>query len=192
MNFIEITGQPCAGKTSFISGGILGDKEFKSYKQGNLIKTLNFFRGVLYLDLSRLQILLTWSFKEEVSFFFKLNIFRNAVSKFGVFSFLGNKSQNFSTLVLVDEGLSHLPFLFLNTDTETILNLLREELEKIQVIILKSPNYEVIQERLKSRGHKRLKFLPLSEFIKKNNKIEDLLLSRYSELCQGLKVLEYE
>ena len=192
MNFIEITGQPCTGKTSFISAGILEGIEFKPYKQGNLIKILNFLRGVLYLDLSRLQILLTWSFEEEVSFFFKLNIFRNAVSKFGVFSFLGNKSQNFSTLVLVDEGLSHLPFLFLNTDTETILNLLREELEKIQVIILKSPNYEVIQERLKSRGHKRLVFLPLSEFIKKNNKIEDLLLSRYSELCQGLKVLEHE
>ena len=192
MNFIEITGQPCTGKTSFISAGILEGIEFKPYKQGNLIKILNFLRGVLYLDLSRLQILLTWSFEEEVSFFFKLNIFRNAVSKFGVFSFLGNKSQNFSTLVLVDEGLSHLPFLFLNTDTETISNLLREELEKIQVIILKSPNYEVIQERLKSRGHKRLVFLPLSEFIKKNNKIEDLLLSRYSELCQGLKVLEHE
>ena len=32
----------------------------------------------------------------------------------------------------------------------------------------------------------------INKLIKKNNKIEDLLLSRYSELCQGLKVLEHE
>jgi len=190
MKFTEITGQPCAGKTSFIKNGKLGETLYHSYTQGILVKTVNFFRGLCYLDLARLRKLFTWSFDEQASIFFKLNIFRNAVSKFGIYSSLNKKNFNNSSSLLVDEGISHLPFLFLNTKTDHVLNLIRLELETIQVIILKSPGLEVIENRLKKRGHKRLRFLSLNTFIDRNFKIESLLLSSYSELCLGIKILE--
>ena len=190
MKFTEITGQPCTGKTSIIKNGKLGKTLYISYSQGTLIKTVNFFRGLFYLDFTRLRKLFVWSFDEEASVFFKLNIFRNAVSKFGVYSYLIKKNTYISSFPLVDEGISHLPFLFLNTKTEHILNLIRKELETIQVIILKSPGLDVIKDRLKNRGHKRLRFLSLDTFIQMNCKIESLLLKRYSELCQGIKIIE--
>ena len=43
-----------------------------------------------------------------------------------------------------------------------------------------------------SSGYRALSKLQHASILIKNNKIEDLLLSRYSELCQGLKVLEHE
>ena len=58
------------------------------------------------------------------------------------------------------------------------------------MIILKSPGLDVIKDRLKNRGHKRLRFLSLDTFIEMNCKIESLLLRRYSELCQGIKIIE--
>ena len=190
MKFIEITGQPCTGKTSIIKNGKLGKTSYLSYSQGTLIKIVNFFRGLFYLDFARLRMLFVWSFDEEASVFFKLNIFRNAVSKFGVYSYLSKKNTYISSFPLVDEGISHLPFLFLNTKTDHILNLIRKELETIQVIILKSPGLDVIKDRLKNRGHKRLRFLSLDTFIEMNCKIESLLMRRYSELCQGIKIIE--
>lgn len=190
MKFTEITGQPCTGKTSFIKNGKLDKTLYHSYSQGILVKTVNFFRGLFYLDFVRLRMLFAWSFDEEASVFFKLNIFRNAVTKFGIYSYLSKKNTYISSFPLVDEGISHLPFLFLNTETDHILNLIRAELETIQVILLKSPGLDVIKDRLNNRGHKRLRFLSINTFIDMNYKIESLLLSRYSELCRGIKIIE--
>ena len=190
MKFTEITGQPCTGKTSFINSGKLSKTLYHSYSQGIFVKTINFFRGLFYLDFARLKMLFAWSFNEEASIFFKLNIFRNAVSKFGIYNSLSKKNTYISSFPLVDEGISHLPFLFLNTKTDHILNLIREELETIQVIILKSPGLDEIKDRLKNRGHKRLRFLSLNKFIDMNYKIESLLLNRYSELCNGMKIID--
>ena len=85
MNYLEITGQPCSGKTTLVEGNTVFDFKRQVVCQNLLSRILNFFRGVLYLGIGRLMILLAWSKKEEVSFLFRLNIFRNAVSKFGVF-----------------------------------------------------------------------------------------------------------
>ena len=186
MDFIELTGQSCAGKTSFLSRKVLdGDGiELKAYKLGyKSEKIITFFRGTIYLGLSKTVILLYWSFKEEANLLFRLNIFRNAVTKVGIFSTLIKKKSNTSSVLLVDEGLSHLPFLFLNTETPRVLSLISEELKNINVIFLKSPGFEVIKERLKIRGHKRLKFLSLNTFIRRNDEIEDILIKRYSDLC---------
>tara|TARA_B100001123_G_C15303890_1_gene1021943 strand:+ start:1191 stop:1793 length:603 start_codon:yes stop_codon:yes gene_type:complete len=185
MDFIELTGQSCVGKTSFLSRKVLDgdDIELKAFKLGYKIeKIIIFFWGIIYLGLSKTVILLYWSFKEDANLIFRLNIFRNAVTKVGIFSTLMKKQSNTSSLLLVDEGLSHLPFLFLNTETPKVLSLISEELKNINVIFLKSPGSGVIKERLKSRGHQRLRFLSLNAFIRRNDEIEDILIKRYSDV----------
>lgn len=188
MTIVEITGQPCAGKTSYISDTLLIYENTGS-ANGTLIKKIYFFLcGVQYLKTARIRQLLKWSLKENASIFFKLNIFRNAVTKFGMFNKrhdinLKNK-QNF----LLDEGISHLPFLFLETDTSKVVQFIFNELQQVDVVLLKSPGQGQIKERLTKRGHKRLQFLPLSNFADRNREIEEVLVHSYANFCHDFKV----
>ena len=136
MTFIEITGQSCSGKSSFVAKKVMISKELDIYKQSNLAKLFIFFYGIYYLGLKRTKVLFSWSLKEDASLFFRINVFRNAVSKFGIFQDL-NTSPSGSFLKIVDEGLSHLPFLFLNTDTELVVGFISNELRKVNVRFLK-------------------------------------------------------
>ena len=61
MSFIEITGQPCSGKTSFISNKML-DKETNLFKQGFFRRIFYFCSGINFLGLTRAKILFYWSF----------------------------------------------------------------------------------------------------------------------------------
>ena len=191
MTFIEITGQPCSGKSSFISQEITNMKTYAAYKMSNLKKLFIFFYGLKYLGFQRSKTLYSWSAKESAPFFFQINIFRNAVSKFGIFQDLCRAKADFDKLKIVDEGLSHIPFLFLNTDTEQVVDFISDELRRVNVKFLKSPGSDVIRERLRNRGHKRLKFLSVDIFIKRNNEIENILLNLYPALSEELKVFEY-
>ena len=65
------------------------------------------------------------------------------------------------------------------------------QLKQIQVIFLISLDRNVIKSRMKYRGHKRLRFLPLDDFLDKNNSIEQSLLTKYPDLCSNLIVPEY-
>jgi hypothetical protein len=187
MTFIEITGQPCAGKSSFIAQEVMSSKEISFYDQTHFIKMLSFFVGIKYLGFQRTKVLLSWSLNENASLSFRINIFRNAVLKFGIFKNLNTLNLESSQRCLVDEGLSHLSFLFLNTDTQQVVDFTADELRTVNVQFLKSPGYGVIKDRLISRGHKRLKFLPVTCFSKRNQEIEDILLDIYPCLCKELK-----
>ena len=190
MNYVEITGQPCSGKTTFLAGNSVFDLKRQVLCQNSLSRILNFFRGVLYLGIGRLMILLAWSKKEEVSFLFRLNIFRNAVSKFGVFKYLKDEKTDSKSTNVVDEGISHLPFLFQNTHSSLILDFISGELTNIGVIFLKSPGKEELIKRLKKRGHKRLRFLSVDEFVVTNNAIETYLIHRYPHNCRNFRTLD--
>lgn len=186
MPFIEITGQPCAGKSSFIAQEVLCDKNIQKYEQTFFMKMLSFYWGVRYLGLKKSKVLLSWSLRENGSLFFRINIFRNAVLKFGNFQRLTRTNVKNPHKFLVDEGLSHLSFLFLNTDTHEVVDFVSDELKSVQVKLLKSPGHEVIKARLITRGHKRLKFVSLNCFTKRNQDIEDILLNRYPKLCKDI------
>jgi len=188
MTFIEITGQPCAGKSSFIVQEVMIGKETHVYEQTYLIKMFSFFVGIKYLGFQRTKVLLSWSLKENASLFFRINVFRNAVLKFGIFQNLSTSSLDDSTRCLVDEGLSHLSFLFLNTDTQQVVDFISDELRRINVQFLKSPGHDVIQDRLLRRGHKRLKFVSVTCFAERNQEIEDVLLNLYPNLCKELTI----
>jgi len=92
--------------------------------------------------------------------------------------------------IVVDEGISHIPFLFLETDSKIVTNFISDELQMINVYILRSPEQDIIQARLLSRGHKRLKFITLSTFAGRIQEIEKFLLSQYPSLCKKFKVFD--
>lgn len=186
MELIEVTGQPCSGKTSFISKEALINSSITKYKHKR--KITNFFSGICYLGLSRLKVIFFWSLKEDVPFLFKLNIFRNTILKFGIFKKQYKFREHSSKKVYIDEGVSHLPFLFLKTDTQKVLSFISEELLKIKVIFFMSPSHLIIKERLINRGHKRLRHITLKSFIERNMEIEDIILQKYPELCSELKL----
>lgn len=190
MYFVEITGQSCSGKTQFIEDELILNKKFHAYRKNFIIKIFNFFVGVRYLGLERTKVLLSWSLKENASLFFRINIFRNAVLKFGNFKNLSNSTQDDLPTYILDEGVSHLPFLFLNSDTLKVVDFISNELSKINVKFLKSPGHDIIKERLILRGHKRLNFLPISFFTNRNKDIEDTLLRQYPNLCEDLKIIK--
>ena len=185
MELIEITGQPCSGKTNFIDRETKSNKLIKKYDQRrNLV---DFFIGIHYLGYSRSKTLFFWSLKEDVPFLFKLNIFRNSVIKFSIFINNHKLDKNKNAKLYVDEGISHLPFLFPKMDTLKVLKFIAKELLKTKVIFLKSPSQLVIKERLQRRGHKRLRYLSLNLFVERNMEIEDFLLKKYPELCKDLR-----
>ena len=189
MSFIEITGQPCSGKTSFIASEVSG-KKVNFFKLGFFRQIFYFFSGINFLGFSRTKVLFYWSLCEDAPLYFRMNVFRNAASKFGVFSSLQKSINNNVSKFIVDEGVSHLPFLFLKTDTRLIIEFIASELQITDVHYLSSPGYDVIHQRLLARGHKRLKFLYLSSFTTRIGEIEGILLSQYPNLCKKFKIIK--
>lgn len=187
MNLIEITGQPCSGKTTLLNSYVFDGIKPQIYKQGLVLKLMNFIRGVIYLRY-KARLLLSWSLKEKGSFAFRMNIFGNAVSKFGIFVDLKRNYSESNHTMIVDEGISHLPFLFQNTKTSNVLSLYMSELKEVEVIFLPNPGTSTIKERLKFRGHKRLKYLRLDSFISRNSDIECQLIDQYTHSSKNLSI----
>ena len=189
MSFIEITGQPCAGKSTILNKNS-SDNVTRHIKSRFPRKIVYFFSGINFLGFQRLKVLFHWSLAENASFLFKLNIFLNSVSKFGIFYKFQKPAKDKDLSFLVDEGISHIPFLFLETDSKIVINFISNELKMINVYLLRSPEKDIIQSRLSTRGHKRLKFLLLSAFTSRTQEIEKVLLSQYPSSCKKFKVFE--
>ncbi len=189
MTTSEITGQPCSGKSTYIDKVLLSCKDPESSSDAIIQKIYFFFYGFIYLENSRIKTILKWSLKENASILFRLNIFRNAIAKFGVFNkkYLIKLKNNHN--FFLDEGISHLPFLFLETDTRTVVEFIFNELQQVNVLFLKSPGSEKIKKRLKDRGHKRLQFLTISNFVDRNEEIEEILIPLYANSCKNFEVI---
>ncbi|MEZ9982328.1 hypothetical protein AB4401_21800, partial [Vibrio cyclitrophicus] len=111
---VEITGLPCSGKSYFCN-----DIDFfLNKKKSSFIKSLLFeikylFIGFCFLNISTIYALLIFCLHEKAPLNYRLKIFRNVIKKFGVY-------KNFRDLSCggyIDEGISHIPFNFLNSNT---------------------------------------------------------------------------
>lgn len=189
MGYIEITGQPCAGKSSFLRKKTSDDMTVV-LKQGYMRKIFFIISGIYVLGYQRSKVLFFWSMIEDASVYFRINIFLNAASKFGIFLHLESSTSDKQRYILVDEGISHLPFLFLNSDTIKVINFISAELKETNVHYLRSPGGDAIEKRLLSRGHKRLKFLLPSNFVIRMSEIENNLLFHYPSSCKKFTVFE--
>ena len=181
----ELTGQPCSGKTVYKN-----NKENYNIANTGIVnfillkKIFSFFIGVIYLKFKRSKKLFLWSFNENAPFYFQTKIFFNSVSKFGI-KYKSNNDLEF----IVDEGISHLPFLFLNTDTNLIIEFIRDELKDIEVVYKMAPEKEEVIKRLKNRGHKRLKFISPEIFYELNSDVENSVLESYKEICKKFETI---
>jgi len=189
INKIEITGQACTGKTRYIRRRVEKENHVVLAGGSRLNKLFYFATGFKYLGFSRVARLYLWSLNESAPFYFRLNVFINAVSKFGLIVSADTSQISSNKFFFCDEGISHLPFLFLNTDTELVVNFISSEIKNIEIYFLKSPGCRIIQHRLGSRGHKRLKFMSQASFVQRNDEIEKTLLNMYPNLCRNIEVL---
>ena len=178
---------PCSGKSYHIKY-IINNNQSLVFKQTYIKKFLSFIYGLQYLGIKRANVFLIWSFKEHVPFIYKINIFCNAVIKFGLYKILYCGYKEGQSSIFIDEGLSHLTFLFLKTETKLVINFVTEELKRVNVHFIKSPECSVIYSRLKSRGHKRLKYMSTRGFIKRNKEIEKCMLKLYPVICNKFDI----
>jgi hypothetical protein len=95
--------------------------------------------------------------------------------------------------LIIDEGITHIPFLFDLTAQETIdfAKLFKTYLSKTHVIILKCDK-DVLIERLVIRGHKRINKSDLEQvkmFVDTNLNTVDNIEKVYSDYCYAVTII---
>lgn len=185
---IECTGVPCVGKSTFLEFVHKSNPELVFSRcdliPGSLRKAIPVV-GRLYAEVKLLVLylfdgplsfrnhwdLLRASLNCNESFFFSLNIFRNVLLKFAVDSYVHKRYRG--EIVFIDEGISHLPFLFQNSTSDLrivdgLYARFREIMASNLVLIMEAGDAD-IGNRLANRGHKRLKSrseIEIAEFMK--------------------------
>jgi hypothetical protein len=185
MKVIEVTGEPCAGKSYFLRGmGSESDVQvFKGLArlsdEGSrlislILVTTDFVRALWSNSIGWANIL--WLFKAsmgiEDNIFVKLNVFRNCVLKFytyQVLTFHRGDKYKWGNPVFVDEGISHIPFLFQNHRCKEVV--LEEYFRRFSLVISTLNVFLICTsadtvERLVIRGHKRVSGRDI-EYIRK-------------------------
>lgn len=183
----EITGLPCSGK-SYFCNDIDG---FLNKKKLSIVKAIFFeikllLLGIFFLKTSTLYAFLILCLHEKAPLTYRLKIFRNIIKKFGVYK----KFRYVVTGGYVDEGISHIPFNLLHSNTAEVINILRPYLSLINVKYIKVNSNTCLRERLTERGHERLVFLDVDEFIHLNRNVEITLLAIYPDFCLTFEVME--
>jgi dephospho-CoA kinase len=182
MKIIEITGVAGVGK-SYILKALLKDKYVVSdvdilrrYSVSDIYLIYLFFR--LKGSIKIFKTILNIARELNMSLLDKLNFIRNTVKKVGKNVYLSNIEFIDNRVVLVDEGISHLyqnvvtPKRQNNLKILILLNKFISMVEKqfpAEVIVVKA-SVPTIMERLKQRGHKRLKKGEIELFIKNSEK----------------------
>lgn len=187
--YLELTGAPCAGKSVFfesssksfrVNGGNV-EKNGENMKLHHIaVRVIFFLFGCFYLlvHVRKLIFISAHVFKLNKA---RFSAFRNSIEKFGCYIIFRNKS------VIVDEGISHLPFILqLKNDHEIMefMNFFRKELSMISVIFLKENNFEILKSRLMFRGHKKINNTLIEElnaFVFMNVKVSSIYASKLKD-----------
>lgn len=145
----EITGPTCSGKSLFIADYISCKVPY-SY----------FFVGFFYLIFANFNFF-TWISKKCLSSDYNLIscfiVFVNVFAKFGKSYVTINKKKT-NTTTVIDEGLSHIPFILMLSESE-IDYFIKSSFTLLSrtLIYFKYASYSDISSRLKKRGHKRVR-----------------------------------
>lgn len=187
MNILELTGVPCSGKSYILNVINESDNRSAIFSDHYLLEELGFkyentFIRIFFAE-SWLFVWGSWEagFRLCVCYFFsclrlklslirRINIYRNIMRKYGVSHFSQQRKYDDSWLI-VDEGISHIPYLFTGALNKRIEELFFKFPVGYNVTIVQLQGEPcTITERLSKRGHKRLqeKSVTLSEFVKNN------------------------
>ena len=122
----------------------------------------------------------------------KINVLRNIFLKLGRFHFI---EKNFvQEVVLVDEGISHIPFNLIDysgkrgIDIELLLEHLSAQVSKVKVVIIDHESIDV-KRRLNIRGHKRMKKRKSANFLNQFAHLNNQVIEAYKSL-QKMRFLE--
>jgi hypothetical protein len=193
MNIIEITGSPCSGKSTLLKNINVLDNNISLHTvYGNpYAKNKLFYLNVQKLFFCLLGLCVTSNqlkkfllgkiYSSESRFFHRLRLVFHTFLKLGRQSYLLKKTSEMN--ILIDEGISHIPFnLFLTEhDISKYLSLLPKEYKNNKVYCL-FESEPLLYARLEKRGHKRVvnREIALKDFIKKNNRVYNLIRIKYT------------
>jgi dephospho-CoA kinase len=191
---IEVTGVAGVGKSFVIdrlmlqnSNIILDSDVIKRYKLSDLYLFYLFFKTKRsfsnFLNILKISLFL------NMGVFDRLNFIRNSIKKIGKDYFLEH-IFNENKIVLVDEGISHLYQNIISPNRQNDRYLTRL-VDKIisnlnfsrDIIVVDAP-FEVVYERLKQRGHKRVLLKDLKPFIKKSKEQIFRLKRRFPKITE--------
>lgn len=160
---LEVTGVPCSGKTTYINkvypneevllGGV--PIEYNSAKRVFYSVFLIFYSLINgSLKLTQTWWLIVKAFEYNETLFAKMNALRNCMIKFGYMFFKKKNNPK-----LIDEGISHIPFILglEGKDIDAFITLFRQHLKKIKILFIQTPTGKTLEDRIISRGHKRLR-----------------------------------
>jgi dephospho-CoA kinase len=168
MKIVEVTGIAGVGKSYVIA--LLAKKD-NFFLDSDIIKkyNLNDFKLLIYFFKNKKSLyifhaIIKIAFLLQVPLFNKINFIRNSIKKFGknyfISAYLPKKNE---LTIVVDEGISHL---YQNVvshkkqNNQKLCKLIDELIEKSNVyhdIIMVTAKDQDVFERLKLRGHKRIK-----------------------------------
>lgn len=195
----ELSGLPASGKSTFVKQKKLiiscNEKLFPflfKYNPLPLISSLLaeaylFFLGFKLLSLKELNLFIKMARKEDVSFLYQINIFRNTLRKFSVSYLVGKKPLS---VIYIDEGISHIPFNYLSSDFNNIIEIIQPYLNYISVDYIEITSDETLKKRLLNRGHARLNHIDVNTLITECRKVEKNMLEVYPLICKTFKVVE--
>ncbi len=180
MKIVEITGVAGAGKSHILKTllkdryTISDDKIIKRYHIGDIYLIYLFFKSKNAFTI--LKVLFKIAKELNMSLYDKFNFIRNSIKKIGKNRYFANINFIDDRVVFVDEGVSHIYQNIITTKVQNnlkILILLNEFISLIdkpdEVIIVDAPNKTIV-DRLKRRGHKRLRDSDDIELFVKNSK----------------------
>jgi hypothetical protein len=160
---IEVTGAPGSGKTTFIEDNFSGHYVLLGgmpLSYGTLKRILGSIFTVIYAlatgSISSRQLL--WLVKKSATYeetlIARVNALRNGLMKFGYRIF-----RNEETTTIVDEGVSHIPFILglHDKDIDEFLKLFHQQLTEVHIIFVTAPLEDMLRRRLLTRGHKRIR-----------------------------------
>jgi len=192
MKTIEITGIAGVGKSYILKNllnnrGVISDKELiKKYYITDIYLLYKFFRTPNSLQL--LKLIIDIAKELNMSILNKINFIRNTIKKIGKQNYFSDIEFIDGRVVLVDEGISHLYQNVVTGKTQNNLKifiLLNKLLSLVKlpdrVIVVDAPK-EVIVERLKERGHKRVSKRDIEHFVDISKKNLSIVYKRFSNI----------
>ncbi|WP_160711837.1 hypothetical protein [Halodesulfovibrio sp. MK-HDV] len=155
--YTEVTGSSCAGKSTCfenVQNYITGGEISGCFLPSAVIRGVFFVLGFFYLIIRPAK--LFWIIRQcrdiHMSFLHKVSAVRNAIEKFGCYLLFRNRA------VVVDEGISHIPFVFQFSADQIseFLIVFGSELQKISILLVPAPPEKDLVARLITRGHKKV------------------------------------